>query len=156
MAEIKHEPPAVEISRVLAAEWDIAAMQKYIAERDIEPSNAVVSFDSMLGFFGEEMPEGPGTWRIGMFHVDKERAMSDQIDPTIPIIIADITGADGEIIGRVPLDGRHRLYKAWKTATSDPVMIPFHFISGPEELKFRTWRSVKPEPKRKKRARKAR
>ena len=57
----------------------------------------------------ERMPNGSLRIPFSLIDIDKEKALSDTTDLSIPIIMVKIKNS------HFPVDGRHRIYKAYHT-----------------------------------------
>lgn len=105
-----------EDSIMLASGWNISLAWKIIRadrERVPVPRKFIESFYEQC-FKGMDQPEikGEDGWTkipFSLIDVDKEKALSDKTDLSIPIIMVKMKSS------HFPIDGRHRLYKAYHT-----------------------------------------
>jgi hypothetical protein len=96
-----------EIFCFLASVWDVSAAKALVASREPNASFAPPA----------EFP----CWA----KVDEQRAMSDAIDLSVPIILVRIESST------LPIDGWHRIYKATQTKAGP---LPAHLISDAAEV----------------------
>ncbi len=74
-----------------------------------------------LAAFRQNLPES---------QIDETRAMSEEIDTNIPVILALIQGDEGEESKPILIDGLHRLYKAFREGKET---IPCYALTPDEE-----------------------
>jgi len=100
----------------LAFEWNVDKAKELVAGK--EPDQA--SLDGIDGM-------------LSMIRINKEHAMSDEVDLSRPLIAVPIT-VDGET-SNVVIDGWHRIYKARQQGLAT---LPSYVLSAEEELVCRT------------------
>lgn len=95
--------------------WDVTAVTYHLTA-----SRAPVQYlalEGLRGWFDEDRIE-----------IDREHAMSRQVNPSIPILVLEFTD------GGLPIDGNHRLYKAIQLGWRQ---IPALILLAEEEYRFR-------------------
>lgn len=95
--------------------WDTTAVSRHLRSQNTQPV--------WLPLDGLEQ-----ALLDGRFEVDKEYAMSERVDPRIPILAIQFDD------GRLPIDGWHRIYRAIKLGWT---AIPALVLDGEEEYRFR-------------------
>ena len=105
-----------EESVLLASVWDVNAAWSLIKadrERVPVPRKFIESFYTQMlkgmDEAEERMPNGSLRIPFSLIDIDKEKALSDTTDLSIPIIMVKIKNS------HFPVDGRHRIYKAYHT-----------------------------------------
>ncbi len=123
-----------ETYQFLTLRWDIVKALFLIQQDGRKPDLLAVS--SSAKAFGFDRPpqlvgerDGKLIYDSGLFHVNLETVMSDQVDLDRPIILAQVKLEDHRDPHVVLIDGLHRLYKATKQGRET---LPC-FILSPEE-----------------------
>jgi hypothetical protein len=102
-----------EVYRIMALELDVAKAWRYI-EATGRATDGVVNIQKQ----GAEDwgPRDPETWKRTdnvfslFYHVNEERCKSDEVDTSIPLMLANLG-----IYGTPIIDGNHRYFKAYMT-----------------------------------------
>lgn len=108
-----------ECFRFLAAEWDIAKAWESIPddkEAQEFPLEQVDQWYQSYLLEKEPEPQPDGSMRVywSLIHIDKEKAMSDVVNLSIPVLAAQVLDPDTqEHLGFMIIDGWHRIYKAY-------------------------------------------
>lgn len=106
----------VEDSILLGAGWNITLAWNIITkDREVldVPRRFIESFyeQCLAGMDQPEqkMPDGSIRIPVALIDIDKEKALSDKTDLSIPLILTKLGKSN------FPIDGRHRMYKAYHT-----------------------------------------
>ena len=114
-----------EIHRFFVARWDIVKA-RFLTQ---QPGRRLDTLEvrSAARAYGFDTPQTIDSWA----YVDPIRAMSDAIDPDIPVILA-LIAREEEGARPIPLliDGLHRLYKAYR---EERIHIPCYALTPQEE-----------------------
>ena len=114
-----------EVFRLLAASWDVAKAKKITAGRTPNITVPVKpTAENWLGVAPVEVEEAerkqreeakPGEVyhiRAGFVGVNREHAMSDKVDLSVPLLAVMV--GKGKSRGMFIIDGWHRVYKAYR------------------------------------------
>ena len=113
-----------ETYRFFMVRWDIVKARFLIRERSTSPDMLQVGITAHT--YGLDKPQTRDSWA----YVDEARAMSQEIDTTIPVILALIQGDEGEKPKPILIDGLNRLYKAFREGKET---IPCYVLTPDEE-----------------------
>lgn len=100
-----------ETFRYFMVRWDIVKARYLIQKRNTPPDVLLVAITAHT--YGLDTPRDSDK-AVYAVHVDEMRAMSEEIDTNIPVILALIQGDEGEESKPILIDGLHRLYKAFR------------------------------------------
>lgn len=117
------ESPRREYFTFLATCWDVTAAKEMVKDGR-RPYKARVG--DLTGWLG--LPEADENENVvGLIGVDREYAMTT--DPSEPFIVVQHPQA-----GNIPIDGWHRIYRAWKDAQETML---FYLLNEAEEAQIR-------------------
>jgi hypothetical protein len=128
LAEFRQSLPEsdrYEVHRFFVARWDIVKA-RYLTQqpgRRLDTLNVLTAAKA----YKFDQPQTIDSWA----YVDPKLAMSDAIDPDIPVILALIAREqEGEPPIPLLIDGLHRLYKAYR---EERITIPCFALTPEEE-----------------------
>ena len=119
------ESDRFEVHRFFVARWDIVKARYLVSQpgRQLDTLNVRTAAKA----FKFDQPQTMESWAI----IDPQRAMSEEIDPDIPVILALIAREkEGEPPIPLLIDGHHRLYKAYR---EERITIPCYALTPDEE-----------------------
>lgn len=93
---------------IIGRKYDVTKAKKLIGSRE---ANATVDVEQAKSLFP-------------IINIKVKKAMRDDVDLRVPVILITVTGEDGELC--LPIDGWHRLYKASKKNVAE---LPAHKLS---------------------------
>lgn len=109
----------------LVTRWDVVKARYLIQQTNKRLDTLTVK--SAAKAYGFDKPQSMDS----LYYVDPVRAMSDAIDPDIPVILALIARErQGEPPIPILIDGYHRLYKAYR---EERIRIPCYALMPEEE-----------------------
>jgi len=121
-----------ETFRFLMVQWDIVKA-RFLIQQSNKRLDTLRVRDAARAY-GLDTSQSIDSWA----HVDETRAMSDEIDTIIPVILALIQGDEGTRPKPILIDGLHRLYKAYREGKET---IPCYALTSEEEKQCRLWPS---------------
>jgi hypothetical protein len=108
---------------LLATCWDVTAAQEIVRDGR-RPYEARLA--DLIGWLG--LPESENAENVaGLIRVDKDYAMTTDLSE--PFIVVQHPQA-----GRIPIDGWHRIYKAWKIGQD---ILHFYLLDEAEQAQVR-------------------
>lgn len=113
-----------EIHRFFVVRWDIVKA-RFITQqpgRRLDTLNVITAARA----YAFDKPQTVDSWA----YVDPKRAMSQEIDLDIPVILAIIQGKPEDRPRPLLIDGLHRLYKAYR---EERLSIPCYALTPDEE-----------------------